>query len=283
MKLIHHSEVLVRLQAELELKGQVGFVPTMGALHMGHISLVENSIKENDFTIVSIFVNPTQFNETSDLENYPKDIDKDLAMLKDFDVDYVFIPSVSEMYPEPELVNDQTSLDLGGLEDKLEGKERPGHFNGVVQIMSKLLELVQPNQLYLGQKDYQQVLVIRRLITVKEWVINVRMIETYRESNGLAMSSRNERLSPQDRDAASIVFDTLNYIKDCPKNISPESLSAAAIKRLENEPICKHVEYFDLLDAYTLEPILEWSKGKEYIACVAIETDKVRLIDNMFI
>jgi pantoate--beta-alanine ligase len=283
MKLIHQSEVLVRLQAELELKGQVGFVPTMGALHMGHMSLVENSIKENDFTIVSIFVNPTQFNEMSDLENYPKDIDKDLAMLKDFDVDYVFIPSVSEMYPESELVNDQTSIDLGGLEDKLEGKERPGHFNGVVQIMSKLLELVQPNQLYLGQKDYQQVLVISRLIEVKEWVINVRMIETYRESNGLAMSSRNERLSPQDRNAASIVFDTLNYIKDYPKNISPELLSASAIKRLENEPICKHVEYFDLLDASTLEPILEWSKGKEYIACVAIETDKVRLIDNMFI
>jgi pantoate--beta-alanine ligase len=261
----------------LRLKGYtVGFVPTMGALHKGHISLVERSKKENSITVVSIFVNPTQFNDKSDYEKYPRTTEKDLAMLREAGCDIVFTPTEKEMYPKP----DTRVFDFGNMGDVMEGLHRPGHFNGVAIIVSKLLDIVKPNRLYLGQKDFQQVAIIKELIRQLKLEIGIVPCPTLREQNGLAMSSRNARLTDVQREKAKIIYETLCEIKEQAASKTIEELKSWGIKNIENTTGFL-VEYIELACADTLIPIKKINDCDEIFTCVAVKVGPVRLIDNL--
>ncbi len=273
----------------------VGFTPTMGALHRGHISLVEMSKKENQVTVCSIFVNPSQFNDPKDFEKYPVTLENDISLLEAAGCDVLFLPSVKEMYPEARMDNMSVRdvkpgkhYDIGYLEKVLEGKFRPGHFQGVCIVMHRFLEIIHPDNLYLGQKDYQQCMVIRKLIELinPEYKIKVNIRPTLRETDGLAMSSRNMRLNEDERKTATAIYSCLEMIKD---NLEKESLSALKKKATTLLKAAGfRIDYIEIVDANTLSIINDpvttrWFRKKKIVALVAAFLNEVRLIDNILL
>lgn len=254
----------------------IGFVPTMGALHEGHLSLVEQSKMHNDVTVVSIFVNPTQFNNVTDLEKYPRTIDEDCKLLDDSSVDIVFIPSVEEIYPVP----DNRVFDFGLLGEVMEGKFRPGHFNGVAQVVSKLFDMVKPDRAYFGEKDFQQLAIVRDMVRRYDMPVDIVAVPIMRESSGLAMSSRNRRLSDSELVAASNIYRILLESKNFYSQKSiVETINyvVGEVNRIEY----LNVEYFEIVDGNTLQAIDSWSESDYVVGCITVFCGEVRLIDNI--
>lgn len=256
-----------------------GFVPTMGALHQGHISLITKATEENGLVICSIFVNPTQFNNSKDFEKYPSTIERDIDMLEKAGCDVLFLPSVTEIYPDG--ISDQQHYELGYLETLLEGKFRPGHFQGVCQVVDRLLKIVQPQNLYLGQKDYQQCMVIKKLVEITGAKTELVICPTLRESDGLAMSSRNMRLTEEERIKAVKIYETLSFIKKEVRNGYLEDLKQRATDYLSAEGFV--VDYVEIADADTLQLVENWNGKTRLVALAAAFLNEVRLIDNMIL
>jgi len=274
VKLISETQSII---SEYKANGKrVGLVPTMGALHQGHLSLVAQSKKDNDITVVSIFVNPTQFNNPKDLKTYPRILDRDLELLSEYQPDLIFIPEVEEVYPEP----DTRVFDFGDIEKVMEGKNRPGHFNGVAQVVSKLFSYISPNNAYFGQKDFQQVAVIKQMTKNLKLDINIVPCPIIREVDGLAMSSRNMLLSELERKNAAKISETL--IKAC--NLVPDfgvSLIKEWVVTEINSNAYLEVEYFEIVDDTSLQSIEKWEDSDSRIACITVQVGKVRLLDNI--
>jgi pantoate--beta-alanine ligase len=259
-------------------KGKViGFIPTMGALHKGHISLIEASKEACDVTVVSIFVNPAQFNDKRDLERYPRTPEKDAEMLKEAGCDAVFMPEVAEMYP----VKDERVFDFGMLDKVLDGALRPGHFNGVAQIVSKLFDAVEPHKAFFGNKDLQQVLIIKALVKKLNYTIEIVACPILREEDGLAMSSRNALLSPEEREAANIIPQLMFEAKE----MRSEGKSVGDIKNYIQLELSKNKiyksDYFEICDGNSLESLSTFSQSKNPVALIACFVGKIRLIDNI--
>ncbi|WP_089886695.1 pantoate--beta-alanine ligase [Kriegella aquimaris] len=256
----------------------VGLVPTMGALHEGHISLVEKALSENDHVVVSIFVNPTQFNNNEDLEKYPKTLEADLTLLKNISNDLIiFTPSVAEIYPEH--VGSKT-YDFNGLDKVMEGAYRDDHFNGVGTIVEMLLRLVQPDCAYFGEKDFQQLQIIRKLVELEHLPVAIKGCPIVREANGLAMSSRNERLSNSLRKEASFIYKTLQNAKKKFGTKSAKYIMDWVVQEFHDQPNFE-LEYFEISDIETLTPIQKKQQHLKYRAFVAVYADGIRLIDNI--
>lgn len=255
----------------------IGFVPTMGALHKGHISLMEKAKNENSLCVCSIFVNPTQFNDKKDFDKYPITLETDIAQLIEAKVDVLFLPEVEEMYPSG--TASLKSYDIGYLDTVLDGKFRPGHFNGVCLIVHRLLEAVRPNQLYLGEKDFQQCLVIKQLVNQLHLPIQVNTCPTYREANGLAMSSRNARLSVKGKDEAGVIYKTLLSFKDNKERNSFKELHDQGIANLS--ALGFDVEYLLLANASNLFILDEFELDTPMVVLIAAKYEGVRLIDNL--
>ncbi|HLG38972.1 MAG TPA: pantoate--beta-alanine ligase [Chitinophagaceae bacterium] len=264
---------------------RTGFVPTMGALHDGHLSLIERSRRDNSKTICSIFINPTQFNDPGDFEKYPITIEQDIYRLESAGCDVLFLPSVNEIYPDKvaSLSKADKFYNLGHLETILEGKFRPGHFQGVCMVMNRLLDIVRADNLYLGQKDYQQCMVIARLIELMGLrdSIKVNICPTLREVDGLAMSSRNLRLNKEERKKAPSIYQSLQYIKKNLQKGNLESLRAKAVAYLEANGF--KVDYVEIADAASLQIINEWNGKTNLVALAAAFLNEVRLIDNLLL
>ena len=261
-------------------KKSIGFVPTMGALHSGHITLMKRSIKENDFTVCSIFVNPTQFNVKADLEKYPRTLKADSEKLSKAGVDYLFAPSVKEVYPKG--TKKGVKVNLKGLDKQMEGEFRPGHFEGVVQVVHRLLEIVKPTHLYMGQKDFQQFTIIAQMIKNLRMKVKLVVVEIQRAKDGLALSSRNVRLTPAKRKWAPIIYKELKRIKKSMKTKSVEEVKELALEAL-GKPIGYKPEYVSIVDGYTLKPIKKWSDSDYIVVATAVWAGKIRLIDNMIL
>ena len=259
-----------------ELDQTIGFVPTMGALHPGHLELMRRAKKENDLLVVSIFVNPIQFNNATDLKKYPRVLFKDLEMLKTIDCDAVFVPSVKEMYPEP--IN--KTFDFGLLEKVMEGAFRPGHFNGVAIVVEKLFEIVEPHKAYFGEKDFQQLAIIKKLVEMERIPVEIVPCAIVREKDGLAMSSRNVRLSPEERAIAPRIFKVLKEVAGRASEMDPVLLQQWGMKQLQAEEAFD-VEYFQIAEDVTLQTIVNWQIGQDALAFVALKLGQVRLIDNI--
>jgi pantoate--beta-alanine ligase len=257
---------------------QIGFVPTMGALHKGHLELVQTCRKNSGLCIVSIFVNPTQFNDPADFEKYPVTIEEDIRLLEEAGCDVLFLPAVNEIYPEG--ISSLPYFDLGHLETIWEGKYRPGHFQGVCQVMQRLLGIVMPARLFMGSKDYQQCMVIRRLIDLNQWNIQLVMAATVREPSGLAMSSRNARLNDTQRVQAVAIFRTLQYIQQHIRNTNVPDLIAEG-NQILTEAGFEKVDYIGIADAHTLQPVTERQEQQSLVVLIAGFIGGVRLIDNM--
>jgi len=254
----------------------IGLVPTMGALHQGHMSLVEKARAENDFVVVTIFVNPTQFNDPSDLDHYPRTLDQDLDLLRQLEADLVFVPSVKEMYPE----EDTQIFDLGNLDKVMEGKHRQGHFNGVAQIVSKLFLLIRPHRTYFGQKDFQQMVVIRRLVEILELNLSIVSCPIIRENDGLAMSSRNTRLSKEERKLAPFIYEILVKARELKETLNPLQVKEWVNLQFEKQSALD-LEYFEIVEDKGLMSIDEWDEKLNKVACLAVLLGEVRLIDNL--
>ncbi|MDR0438424.1 MAG: pantoate--beta-alanine ligase [Bacteroidales bacterium] len=275
--------ILCRTKTELQdaLKAQganpiIGFVPTMGALHEGHLSLVRQARRENEVVVVSVFVNPIQFNNSEDLEKYPKDLECDLDLLKDVGSTIVFAPENAEMYPE----NPTEVYNFGTLETVMEGAFRPGHFNGVAVVVKRLFDLVKPTTAYFGEKDFQQLAIIRALVEQENLAVEIVGCPTVREHDGLAMSSRNTQLSEEDRRIAPQIHKILRDCRDLMDVFTPAQLKEFAEDQLQKIPRTK-LEYFEIVNAKTLQPIEKWKDCRRRVACVAIWLGDVRLIDNV--
>lgn len=277
MKIIETAEAIRTYRSFLQKEHRtVGLVPTMGALHTGHLSLVEEAQRNCDSVIVSIFVNPTQFNDPLDLKNYPRTLDEDLKMLAARKVDAVFVPGIHDIYPHP----DTRKFDFGKLEEVMEGKHRPGHFNGVAQVVSILFDLTHPHIAFFGQKDYQQLAIIRELVRKLNLKIDIVGCPIIREENGLAMSSRNRLLTEQERNEAGLIHETLRLVIEKKGELSPKKLSGWAARRINSNPRMK-VEYLEIVGIKDLQPIENWSIPGDKIVCTAVKINSVRLIDNM--
>ncbi|MDR2087488.1 MAG: pantoate--beta-alanine ligase [Dysgonamonadaceae bacterium] len=265
------------LASERARKKSVGFVPTMGALHQGHLELVKRSAAENDVSVVSIFVNPTQFNDKNDLLKYPRTPDADCRLLEETVADsIVFVPAVEEIYPQP----DTRQFAFGSLVTVMEGKFRPGHFNGVAQVVSRLFEIVAPDKAYFGEKDFQQLAVIRELVKQLNLPVQIVACPIVREKSGLAMSSRNARLTAVQREEAAIISQTLFESKRRKNNYPPESLKTWVTDRINAAPGFR-IEYFDIVDGFTLQSIQKWEDTEYPVGCVAVFAGEIRLIDNI--
>ena len=254
----------------------IGFVPTMGALHEGHLSLIEQAQRHNDEIVCSIFVNPTQFNDPKDLEKYPRTIEQDIKLLEQVNCDILFKPEVEEIYDD----NEQWHLDTGELEYLLEGKFRPGHYQGVTQVVYKLFSIVKPDTAYFGQKDYQQFLIIKKMVELLKIPVQLVMCPIKRETDGLAMSSRNIHLTPEDREHALILSKTLNWVTNNFNIDNISQLKKEAELMISSEPGVE-LEYFEIADGDTLHPADKNSKN--IIALVAAKVGKTRLIDNVLL
>lgn len=277
MEIIHTIEELRRLLDACRGKGQkIGLVPTMGALHKGHASLVEAAVKENDVVVVSIFVNPTQFNDKNDLKNYPRTLEADCALLRSIGASVVFAPSVEEMYPTP----DTRVFSFAPLDTVMEGACRPGHFNGVAQIVSKLFYAVEPDNAYFGEKDFQQLAIIRAMVRMLGIKVNIVPCPIVREPDGLAMSSRNTLLTADERTRALTISRTLFASLDFAKNNSLAATKYFVEKAIE-ETEGLELEYYQIVDGNTLQPIAEWSDSDYAVGCIALFCGKIRLIDNI--
>lgn len=277
MEIIRTVELLrQRIAEEKQLGHSVGLVPTMGALHAGHISLVERARNDNDVVVVSVFVNPTQFNNPDDLRTYPRTEKADCEKLQVAGVNYAFIPSVEEIYPEP----DTRVFDLGEVAEVMEGPMRPGHFNGVAQIVSKLFAMVEPHRAYFGEKDFQQIAVIRRMVEIERFNIDIIDCPIKREDNGLAMSSRNVRLTAEQRTIAPAIYRTLTESVDYATTHSVEETKKLVIDTL-NAIDQMEVEYYEIVNATTMQPIANWSDAETAVGCITVYCGEVRLIDNI--
>ena len=255
----------------------IGFVPTMGALHNGHLSLVKESVDNNEITVASIFVNPTQFNKKEDLENYPRTLESDLTLLQSVSCDIAFIPSTEEIYSNTVSSN---HFEFDGLEIQMEGKFREGHFNGVGTIVKKLFEIVTPTNAYFGEKDFQQLQIIRKMVQKNQLPVSVIGCPTFREKNGLAMSSRNQLLSEKEKEEGAIIYETLCEVKELINNKAIEKINSWVGEQFDKNPLFE-LEYFVIADEENLTPALTISPNKNYRAFIAVHADKVRLIDTM--
>lgn len=280
MKIIRTVADLKSEVAHIKGKGQsIGLVPTMGALHEGHLSLIRKAKKDNDIVITSIFVNPTQFNNPEDLVKYPRTEKADTDKLENEGVDIAFIPSVEEVYPE----EDTRIFELGQVAEVMEGKMRPGHFNGVAQIVSKLFVWAEPDRAYFGEKDFQQIAVIRRLVELGNYPLEIVDCPISREADGLARSSRNMRLTEEQRKVAPVIFKTLSESKEWKKEgVKPQTVIEKVTETLDSYPHLK-TEYFTIVDSKTLLPVEDWNTTSDSypIGCIAIFCGDVRLIDNI--
>lgn len=269
------ADLRAHLQLERSAHRSIGFVPTMGALHAGHLSLIERSLADNQVTVCSIFVNPTQFNDPEDLRKYPRTPGADLALLEAAKCDIVFLPLEEDIYP-PDLPTPQ--VDLAGLDGVLEGAHRPGHFAGVVQVMSRLLAIVQPERLYMGQKDYQQCVIVKRMIRQLSLPVTFVMAPTVREATGLARSSRNTRLTSEQREAAAAIYQTLQEAARL-NGHDPAATAEWGKERLRERGF--QPEYFSLVDGHSLQSVANTFDAELIMACTAVWVDGVRLIDNL--
>lgn len=277
MKIVNSiKELRLQLDEDKQKGKKVGLVPTMGALHAGHISLVKRCVAENDVCVVSIFVNPTQFNNPNDLLTYPRTLDEDCQLLESSGCTYVFAPSVEEMYPEP----DNRVFDFGTVAQVMEGACRPGHFNGVAQIVSKLFYAVKPDVSYFGEKDFQQIAVIRAMVKQLEIPVEIVDCPIQRESDGLALSSRNTRLTPEQRQKAPVIARTLKESITFVPEKSVQQVIDYVVSTLNNVPDMS-VEYFEIVDGNTLESISNWSDTTYPVGCITVYCGEVRLIDNV--
>lgn len=266
------------IERQKEMGKKVGFAPTMGALHDGHISLYEAARKENDLVISSIFVNPTQFNNPSDLEKYPRTIEKDIEILeKSALVDAVYIPEVTDIYPEGLKSKD---YNFDGLENEMEGKFRPGHFNGVGTVVEELFRQVKPDNAYFGDKDYQQLAIIKKLVEKLNFPIKIHGVPIYREKNGLAMSSRNKRLDHEQCKAAKVIYETLVKVNDWFRIITVSEIYQR-VKDIFEDQRGMVLEYFEIADEATLKETDFFYKDRNYRAFIVVFVGDVRLIDNM--
>lgn len=248
----------------------------MGALHAGHISLVERCVRENDVCVVSVFVNPTQFNDKHDLETYPRTLEADCALLEAAGCHYVFAPSVEEMYPEP----DTRVFNLGRVAEVMEGAMRPGHFNGVAQVVSKLFYIVEPDNAYFGEKDFQQIAVIRAMVKQLNIPVKINACPIKREADGLALSSRNTRLTPELRQKAPLIAHTLKESTTFAPGKSVQEVIDFVVNTINADPDMR-VEYYEIVDGNTLEAIKDWSETDYPVGCITVFCGEVRLIDNI--
>ncbi len=270
------AELKAYLTTQKNNEKTIGFVATMGALHNGHMALVEQSKEETDITVCSIFVNPTQFNNPSDLEKYPRNLKKDIDLLDLHHCDAVFTPSPEEMYTQGEKAKE---YDFGGIEILMEGKFRPGHFNGVGTIINKLFRLIEPDKAYFGKKDYQQLLVIQKLAEIENLPTEVIGCEIQREKNGLAMSSRNERLSEEAKEKCGFIYQQLLWARDQFTELSLPEIHEKINKAFSDRPLFD-LEYFAIVDADSMQPITEKININHVRAFIAVHVEGVRLIDN---
>lgn len=274
-------ELMNQMAACVRQGKTIGFVPTMGALHAGHASLVKQACAENAVCVVSVFVNPTQFNNKEDLLKYPRNINKDAELLADLGVDFVFAPTPEEMYTQEEM-QQEFSFDFAGLDQVMEGKMRPGHFNGVVQVVSRLFDLIQPTRAYFGEKDFQQLAIIHHMVersSLSERYTGLKIVDCpiVRENSGLAMSSRNERLSEQEKQTAVTISQTLFASLQWAKTASVKEVQQRVIDTINNVDGLE-VEYYEIIDKNTLQPTDCWDNA---VGCVTVYCGPVRLIDNI--
>ena len=269
------QQELSRLRQE-NPSARVGLVPTMGALHAGHLSLVAAARKQYDIVVVSVFVNPTQFNNPEDLRTYPRKPEEDLARLRDAQVDVAFLPTVEEMYPEA----DTRQFDFGFLGETMEGAHRPGHFNGVAQIVSKLFMLVQPDGAFFGEKDFQQIAIVREMVRQLALPVEIHSCPIIREADGLALSSRNLLLTSEQRDVAPRIHDTLVASQALIPEHSPREVVDFVVSRLAEHPLLRP-EYYQIVDGKTLRPLESWSDSSDPVGCIVCYCGEVRLIDNI--
>ena len=261
-----------------ERNASVGFVPTMGALHEGHMSLVERAVKENPVTVVSVFVNPIQFNNPDDFSKYPRTEEEDFKLLAAAGVDAVFAPSAEEMYPDEK--ENPKEYALGNVAEVMEGKYRPGHFQGVARVLDILFRLISPRRAYFGEKDFQQIAVVRNLIKSEGIDVEIIACPIKRASDGLALSSRNARLNDEQRKLAPEIYAALKYSVEYSLQHSVQATHDTVVERIDAIPGMK-VEYFEIVDARTLAPIDEWEESNWIVGCITVYCGDVRLIDNI--
>ena len=278
MEIIRTKKNLSEITSKAKSAGKtVGLVPTMGALHAGHLSLIERARKECDFVAVSVFVNPTQFNNANDLVTYPRTEEADCKLLESAGVDVAFIPSVEEIYPEP----DTRVFDLGEVANVMEGPMRPGHFNGVAQIVSKLFEMVNPDNAYFGEKDFQQIAVIRKMVEICGFNLEIVSCPIKREADGLALSSRNVRLTPEGRKTAPIIYKTLKDSVEYSQSHTLEETKNYVVNTL-NATNGLEVEYYEIVDSISMQPVKDWKDTQNGVqGCITVYCGDVRLIDNI--
>lgn len=256
----------------------IGFVPTMGALHPGHLSLIDFALRENELAIVSIFINPTQFNNASDFDKYPRTVESDLNQLKSYSQKVlVFVPEVKDIYPNGLL---SQAFDFGGIENEMEGKFRPGHFDGVGTVLKSFFKLIKPTKAYFGEKDFQQLQIVKKLVEIEAFPIHIIACPIYREPNGLAMSSRNKRLTKSQFEAAAVIYKTLKTVKNDFGIKSVQEIAQWVENEFKNNEFLK-LEYFEIAEETSLKSISEKENNKKHRAFIAVFAGEVRLIDNI--
>ena len=279
MKVLYTKSEVVSLIASLKIENKIiGFVPTMGALHSGHLSLINEARLSCDVIVASIFVNPTQFNDPKDLERYPRTLDKDLELLDGAGCDFVFAPNVEEMYPEV----DNRKFDFGYIESVMEGAKRPGHFNGVAQVVSKLFDIVSPHKAYFGMKDFQQIAIINSMVKQLSYDIEIVSCPIIREADGLAMSSRNALLDENCKKSAPIIYATLKKALTFAGEKTVNELINYITNEIDSDPYLE-VEYVEIVNFDNLKIVKDWKEDGKKVICVAVFAGKVRLIDNILI
>ena len=277
MQAVKHINELQTILEEKRKQGlRIGFVPTMGALHQGHLSLIEKAGQQTSYVVVSVFVNPTQFNDKNDLERYPRDLQKDINLLSATACQLIFAPGVDEIYPEP----DTRQFNFGMLEQVMEGRFRPGHFNGVAQVVSRLFDIVQPDKAFFGQKDFQQLAIIKEMVRRMNYPVEIVSCPIIREPDGLAMSSRNMLLTPDQRKNAVHISATLFEAQNKISEFSVNELRDWVVSRI-NKNECLNTEYFEIVNETSLQPISSWNDPGGKVGCIAVHCGKIRLIDNI--
>ncbi|MGX5685969.1 pantoate--beta-alanine ligase [Chryseobacterium cucumeris] len=279
MEVLKNRKVLQDfIERQKEMGKRIGFAPTMGALHKGHLSLYEEARKENDLVISSIFVNPTQFNNPEDLEKYPRDVNRDILILQNSGlVDAVYIPEVVDIYPEKA---ESQRYDFDGLENEMEGKSRPGHFDGVGTVVEELFRQVKPDNAYFGEKDFQQLAIIKKMVEKKHLPVKITGVPIYRAENGLALSSRNQRLHEDRREASKVIYETLKKVNDWFRTVTIPEIKERVADIFDDQQGMK-LEYFLIADEKTLQETDFFYKDRSFRAFIVVVVDGVRLIDNM--
>lgn len=277
MKVVSTKNELINLIGNHKKAAKsIGFVPTMGALHPGHLSLIKESRKDCDVVVASVFVNPTQFNDPEDLKRYPRTPEKDTALLASAGCDYIFMPSVEEIYPE----KDTRKFDFGYLETVMEGAKRPGHFNGVGQVVSRLFDIVRPDRAYFGMKDFQQIAIIKEMVRQLNYAVEIVPCPIVREESGLALSSRNMLLDEEHKKNAPHIYDTLKKARNLVTQMNVSDLKKWITDEINRNPFLK-TEYVEIVDDTTLKVVENWEQPGKKVACVAVYAGKIRLIDNI--